>query len=93
MSTHTYTRRDFLRAAGACAAAMAVAGCAGSDLRRLGGSRERKPNFVFILIDDLGWSDLGCMGSKYYETPSIDELADQGVIFTSALPRSGLPTV
>ena len=43
-----------------------------------------KPNIVFILIDDLGWKDLGYMGSKYYETPNIDRLAKQGMIFTNA---------
>ena len=43
-----------------------------------------KPNIVFILIDDLGWKDLGYMGSTYYETPTIDRLAKQGMIFTRA---------
>lgn len=38
-----------------------------------------KPNIVFILADDLGYTDLGCMGSKYYETPHIDKLASQGM--------------
>ncbi len=41
-----------------------------------------KPNVVFILADDLGWTDLGCQGSKYYETPAIDQLARQGMRFT-----------
>ena len=41
-------------------------------------------NFILILIDDLGWSDLGCYGSKYYETPNIDRLADEGLRFTDA---------
>ena len=43
-----------------------------------------KPNFVFILIDDLGWKDLGCYGSLFYETPHIDALAAQGMRFTDA---------
>ncbi len=43
-----------------------------------------KPNVVFILIDDLGWADLGCTGSRYYETPRIDQLARQGMRFTDA---------
>jgi arylsulfatase A-like enzyme len=43
----------------------------------------RKPNIIFILADDLGWTDLGCQGSRYYETPQIDRLAADGVRFTS----------
>jgi arylsulfatase A-like enzyme len=43
----------------------------------------RKPNVIFILADDLGWTDLGCQGSKYYETPNIDRLAKEGIRFTS----------
>src|SRR5438046_950984 len=39
----------------------------------------RRPNIVFILADDLGWADLGCQGSAYYETPHIDRLAKQGM--------------
>jgi arylsulfatase A-like enzyme len=38
-----------------------------------------KPNIVFIMADDLGYTDAGCFGSKYYETPSIDRLASQGM--------------
>ena len=43
----------------------------------------RSPNLVFIMADDLGWTDLGCFGSHYYETPHIDRLARQGVRFTN----------
>ena len=43
-----------------------------------------KPNFVFILIDDLGWMDLGCYGSSFYETPHLDKLAQEGMRFTDA---------
>jgi arylsulfatase A len=42
----------------------------------------RKPNFVFILIDDLGWTDIGANGSQYYLTPNIDRLAAEGMRFT-----------
>ncbi len=41
-------------------------------------------NIVLFLIDDLGWSDLACQGSSYYQTPHIDRLASQGVRFTDA---------
>jgi arylsulfatase A-like enzyme len=44
---------------------------------------ENRPNIVFILADDLGWTDLGVQGSKYYETPSIDRLASQGMRLTN----------
>ena len=43
-----------------------------------------KPNIVFMLVDDMGWTDLACFGSKYYETPNIDRLASQGMRFTDA---------
>ncbi len=46
-------------------------------------SAERPPNIVFILADDLGWTDLAVQGSKYYETPNIDRLASQGMRLTS----------
>ncbi len=73
------TRRDFVRSllCGGVAAAMprAVFGAEGSG---------RKPNFLFILIDDMGWSDVGCYASRFHETPVIDQLAKQGMRFTDA---------
>jgi len=42
-----------------------------------------KPNILFILADDLGYTDLGCYGSGYYETPNLDRLAGEGMRFTS----------
>ena len=44
----------------------------------------QRPNVVFILADDLGWADLGCYGSTFYETPNLDRLARQGMRFTAA---------
>lgn len=43
-----------------------------------------KPNILFILADDLGWMDLSCYGSSFYETPNIDQLAKEGIRFTNA---------
>lgn len=44
----------------------------------------KKPlNMVFFLVDDLGWADLGCFGSQFYETPNIDALANSGMRFTN----------
>jgi len=40
------------------------------------------PNVIVILADDLGYHDLSCMGSQYYETPNIDRIAESGMIFT-----------
>ena len=42
------------------------------------------PNIVMFLIDDLGWNDFGCYGSKFYQTPTIDRLARSGILFTDA---------
>ena len=47
-------------------------------------SAAEKPNIVYIMADDLGWTDLACQGSKYYVTPHIDRLAAQGMRFTDA---------
>jgi hypothetical protein len=44
----------------------------------------RPPNFVFFLVDDLGWRDVGFMGSTFYETPHVDALAASGMVFTQA---------
>lgn len=48
------------------------------------GKAQEKPNIVYINIDDLGWTDLACYGSSYYETPNIDRLMTQGMKFTDA---------
>ena len=45
---------------------------------------ESQPNIVLIVIDDLGWADLGCYGSKFHKTPNIDKLASEGMKFTQA---------
>jgi arylsulfatase A-like enzyme len=42
-----------------------------------------KPNVLFILADDFGYHDMGCMGSEFYETPSIDRISNEGMTFTN----------
>jgi arylsulfatase A-like enzyme len=67
---------------GAVAATLPVAaGCTGA-------SQSPPPNFVFFLIDDLGWVDTGVYGSSFYETPNIDRLASEGMRFTDAYAAS-----
>ena len=53
-------------------------------------AQDGKPrtNFVFFLVDDMGWTDLGCYGSKFYETPNIDKLAKTGMRFTAGYTAS-----
>ena len=81
----TCSRRRFLRGLG-----LAAAGCLGARRPRLAtgapatGAPAKKPNFLFLLVDDLGWTDLGCQGSTFYETPNVDRLAATGMRFTNA---------
>ncbi len=71
-------RRNFLKVAAAAAASSPLSGLCS------GGERSDRPNFVFIYIDDMGWKDVGFMGSLYYETPNIDRLAAEGMVFRDA---------
>jgi len=82
----TLDRRHFLRTS--AKAAVALSGGAGllaaaRACAARGEAAARKLNFVFILIDDLGWTDVGCYGSRFYETPAVDRLAKMGVRFTN----------
>jgi len=69
-------RRSFLQRAGA-----ASAGCALNTLPGVAKTAQRKPNFVLVLADDMGFSDAGCFGGEI-ETPTIDSLAKGGTKFT-----------
>jgi arylsulfatase A-like enzyme len=50
---------------------------------------ESRPNILLILADDLGWRDVGYQGSDFYETPNLDRLAKQGMVFTAAYAGAG----
>jgi arylsulfatase A-like enzyme len=78
-------RRAFLKATG-IAATLGLGGIVKAAGIGDGRSQQppRRPNFVFFMIDDMGWTDLGCFGSTFYETPNIDKLAAQGMRFTNA---------
>jgi arylsulfatase A-like enzyme len=49
---------------------------------------EKKPNIVFILVDDLGLNDLSFTGSKFYETPNVDRIAEEGMVFNQGYAAS-----
>ena len=51
---------------------------------------QKKPNVVFILVDDLGWNDVGYMGSTFHETPNVDQLSKEGLVFTQAYAASSV---
>lgn len=68
-----------MRYLAAFAVTILLAGCPGSPTD---GTEAPPPNFLILLVDDLGWTDLGCFGSDYYETPHIDQLAADGIRFT-----------
>lgn len=68
-------RREFLR--------LVVGGAAAVAAPRAMGRRRKRPNILIILADDMGYSDLGCMGGEA-RTPNIDRLRRDGVLFTNA---------
>ena len=71
-----------LSAAALPLAAFSLTGCADK--------LPEKPNIVFLLFDDLGYGDLGCYGQELIETPNIDALASQGIVFTDMYTNAPL---
>ena len=70
-----HTRRQFLKQISLSTLSFALMGCCKK-------SATQKPNIIYIMIDDLGYGDLGCYGSKVNRTPNIDRLAKKGIRFT-----------
>ncbi len=62
----------------ACLLVIFLAGC------NSGGEKQKKPNIIFIMADDLGYGHLGCYGQQLIQTPNIDKLAAEGMRFTQA---------
>lgn len=69
---------------GAASLAIQRQGCGSESRQPANGKAEDRPNIVFIIVDDMGWADLGCYGGKQIKTPNIDRMAEQGVRFTDA---------
>jgi len=80
----TVNRRDFLKAMGIGAAAFVVPGCMKNvrPLANLPGTVDERPNFVIILTDDQGYADVGVYGAEGFETPNLDRMAAEGMLFT-----------
>lgn len=75
-------RRDFLRTIGVGAAALALSKQLDARQSR---AEHNKPNIVYIMLDELGYFELSCMGNKYLKSPNIDRMAAEGMRFTQAL--------
>ncbi len=75
-------RRFFLKTMGVAVGSFLLA--ANESFLPVSTTSKKKPNFLFILADDLGWKDIGCYGSTFYETPNLDRLAAEGMQFTDA---------
>jgi arylsulfatase A-like enzyme len=75
-------RRDFIKTTGLGAAALAIPGCISATQQIMGEASSKKPNIIFIMADDLGYGHLGCYGQKHIQTPNIDKMAEEGMLFT-----------
>ena len=76
----------------ALAGALGTAAIAATGAPALAQATGRKPNVLFIMADDLGYADLSCYGRRDYETPVLDRLATQGMMFTHAYANSAVCT-
>ncbi|GAI80843.1 unnamed protein product, partial [marine sediment metagenome] len=85
MADKSLSRRDFVKMLGTGAVWLGLSGCASqAGPEKVARQGAKMPNFVFFLVDDMGWKDAVCYGSSFYETPNIDRLARGGMRFTDA---------
>jgi arylsulfatase A len=79
-------RREFVTSLANSVGAISVLGVSSLSVAETApaGKRKTPPNIVFMLVDDLGWGDFSCYGDSFHETPHIDQLARDGLKFTSA---------
>jgi len=87
MTQHVQTRRTFLKRLSLAGAAMTLGAKALAK-----DAPARKPNFILIYIDDMGYGDIGPFGSKVNRTPQLDKMAAEGTKFTSFYVTSGVCT-
>jgi len=76
----SYNRRDFLKHAFGAACLLAASPAHGLAKAS---DRHSRPNIIIIMVDDIGYQHPSYMGNLYYETPNIDRLADEGLVFTN----------
>jgi len=81
-ATNGRTRREFFASLGAGACGLALSDPLTDPGRSQKETSRRPPNVVLILMDDMGYADIGCYGAVGYETPAIDRLAAEGLKFT-----------
>jgi arylsulfatase A-like enzyme len=83
------TRRESLKLMGSAAAAAGTA-MLGMPSQLLGATQQQQPNVVFILTDDHRWDCMGAMGHPFLETPHMDRIAREGVLFENAFVTTSL---
>ena len=71
-----FTRRDFLGLMGTSMAMIMLPNCTGKV------SSTKNPNIIIVFTDDQGYADVGCFGAEGFETPNLDRMAEEGVLFT-----------
>ncbi len=87
-------RREFLRlTAGSAAAAVVPFGGCDSELAKQQAPPGKRPNIIFLLTDDQRWDTTGCAGNSIIQTPNIDDMAENGVMFKNAFVTSAICAV
>ena len=81
MAKNCYSRRSFLQNAGISAAGLALSGCT-ELINEDAGRPRKKPHIIFLMTDQHRGDCLGCAGNNIIETPHLDSLANDGVVFT-----------
>lgn len=81
-------RRDFLSLAGMAAFSLVLTGCESLGQGQRHPMSHKKPNIIFILADDLHYTDLSCYGQDKITTPNIDKMAAEGLRFKNAYSGS-----